>query len=438
MGRLVCLLLLLGYPATAEVYSWVDDEGVTHLVDDPAAVPQQSGEAVRQGRAGLRELWGEATIAVPDPGAGRSFAVSRRGNERVDRILRGAVDDLERGESARAQVALESVLRAEPGSADAHWYLALLDRQRGRYESAEVHLRAFLASAGDAHESWRQAAQRKLAELDDERRLADGTRLSERDEWLDAEHPHFRVHYDAALARTSPDYAATVLRFLEQAHSAVGRRFGTLPSEPLGVKFYGKAAYVRAHRHRFSFQTVGFFDGRIHVVSAGHPSGELRALLFHEYTHAVFRERTGSDRPFWLNEGMAELTERAARQQPGLSRVERSLLRRRIDAGDWITLRRLAPSFAGLDDDDARAAYLVSAAAASWIEAQTTPAGRARILARLGEGASDDEALREVLGLSTDAVDMAVREWIRGEFAPASQMWQSGKGPFSPLRPRLP
>jgi len=423
MGRLVCLLLLLGYPATAEVYSWVDEEGVTHLVDDPAALPEPAREAVRRGREGLRDLWGEGVIAVPDPAAGRIPAAPRLANERVDRILRGAVHDLERGESARAQVALESILRGEPGNAHAHWYMALLARQRGRYESAEVHLRAFLASAGDADESWRQAAARQLAELDDERRLADTAHLAESDEWLDVDHPHFRVHYDAALGRTSPDYAATVLRFLEQAHDAVGQRFGTLPAEALGVKFYGKAAYVRAHRHRFTFQTVGFFDGRIHVVSAGHPSGELRALLFHEYSHAVFRERTGSDRPFWLNEGMAELTERAARQQPGLTRDERSLLRRRIDAGEWIQLRRLAPSFTGLDDDDARVAYLTSAAAAGWIEARTTPAERARIFERLGAGASDDEALAEVLGLTTDAVDTAVREWIRGEFAPARRMW---------------
>jgi hypothetical protein len=59
----------------------------------------------------------------------------------------------------------------------------------------------------------------------------------------------------------------------------------------MGVVFYGKASYNRAHRHRFTFQTVGFFDGRIHVVSAAHPAGELRALLFHEYVHAIYRER---------------------------------------------------------------------------------------------------------------------------------------------------
>ena len=67
----------------------------------------------------------------------------------------------------------------------------------------------------------------------------------------------------------------------------------------------------------------------------------MRSLLFHEFAHAVFAERTGGDRPFWLNEGLAELAERASRGEPGVSRSERALLRRRIDAGEWIPLEHL-------------------------------------------------------------------------------------------------
>ena len=110
------------------------------------------------------------------------------------------------------------------------------------------------------------------------------------------------------------------------------------------------------------------------MVSAAHPAGELRALLFHEYTHAVFRERTGGDQPYWLNEGLAELSERESRGQPGLTRSERAQLKRRIDAGEWISLRRLAPSFGGLEDDDARIAYLESTAAARLARARAPTA----------------------------------------------------------------
>ncbi len=421
-----CLLLpaaLAGPPAAADVYTWVDENGVTHIADDPSARPEGADAEPREGRAGLRDLWDESLVDPAAPAGG-----GRRGleDERVERLVRGAVEDLQRGETARASVSLRSVLRLAPRSPEAHWYLALLSRQRGRYEASETHLRHFLAVAGDDHQAWRLSAQRKLAELEDERRLADAERLPHADAWIGVEHPHFRVTYDAELRRGSSDYATRVLRFLEEAYTEVGENLGAVPDEPLGVKLYGKAAYLRAHRHRFSFQTVGFFDGRMHVVSAAHPAGELRSLIFHEYTHAVFREQTGGDRPFWLNEGLAELAERAARHHRGLSRSERSLLRRRIDAERWISLRRLAPSFAGLEDEDARAAYLISAAAAAWLVERTDRTQRGRILTRLGEGRSDDEAFREVLDRDTEDIDRDVRGWILEEF-PASRLGEEAR-----------
>jgi hypothetical protein len=208
----------------------------------------------------------------------------------------------------------------------------------------------------------------------------------------------------------------------------VGEHLGRLPEEKMGVVFYGKAAYLQAHRHRFSFQTVGFFDGRIHVVSAGHPEGELRALLFHEYTHAVFREQTGGDRPYWLNEGLSELAERDSRGTAPTTRGERVSLRMRIEEGRWLSLRRLAPSFSGLDDRDARAAYLQSLAAAAWIESQTEPAERARILSRIAEGVDIDGALLEALDLDTEGVEKAVQRSILAEF-PAAMLHHPGFEP---------
>jgi hypothetical protein len=415
MRRLVLLAPLLAFAAAAEPWVWVDERGVTHIVDDPSGVPESARGQAAPGREALRGLWDDLRgplEAAPPAGAGRR-------EERTLRLIRGAVSDLERGETARAQVALESVLRAEPAQAEAHWYLALLERQRGRYDSAQVHLEAFLASAGDALEPWRASAQRRLRALADEERLATASSEVATD-FVGLSTPHFSVHYDAALGRASRDYAQTVLGYLEEAREAASLRLGTEPREAMGIVFYGKAAYLQAYRHRFSFQTVGFFDGRIHVVSAGHPSGELRALLFHEYTHAVFREQTGGDRPYWLNEGLAEIAERGSHSRTGLTRSELVALRSRIDEGRWIPLRRLAPSFSGLDDADARAAYLEAMAAAYWIESRTDRPQRARLLARLGEGANDDEALREAVRLDTHAIDAALRERVLREFPSTS------------------
>ena len=414
--RLLLALAALAPLAAAPVYTWVDERGVTHMADDPAAVPP----GAREGRAALRDLWADGPQGPLPAAVSRSPGAKGLAGSRSRRIVEGAVADLARGETARASSALESVLRSDPRLPEPHWYLALLDRERGRYASAEQHLQAFLGLAGDAYEPWRRSAQARLAALADERRVADEAGAGRAPAaFVDVAHPHFRIRFDSELGRAEPAYGATVVRFLEEAREAVGARLGAVPEEPMGVVLYGRGAYLRAHRHRFSFQTVGFYDGRIHVVSAAHPEGELRALLFHEYTHAVFREQTGGDRPYWLNEGMAELCERVARGQQTLTRSERSALAQRIDAGTWIPLRRIAPSFSGLVDDDARIAYLEAAAAAHWIGERTTPASRSAILRALGEGRTADAALAAALRLDTDGVDRELQRAIRASFPPA-------------------
>ena len=408
-------LLLAPLCASADLYVWVGPDGTTHLTDDPQKIPPEARGAVVERVEELRTLWEDGvggTPVVTPPGSSGSE------EDRVVRELRGAIDDLRRGETGRAMATLRNVLARRPGEPLAHWYLALLEGRRGHLDAAEQHLLTFLSVAGEEHEGLRASARKRLAWIEDERRLVDGSG-SEALRLIDEEHPYFRLHYDEALLRVSaPDFVRTVLRYLEDARSALAQRLGTVPEEPTGVVLYGKAAYLRAHGHRFSFQTVGFFDGRIHVVSAAHPHGELRNLLFHEYSHALFRERTGGDRPFWLNEGLAELSGRSSNGIESLARGERARLRSAIDSGEWIPLRRIAASFAGLDDPQARLAYLASTAAASWVEARTDRDGRARLLGRLGEGFSEDEALNEAVGLDTDGIDAALRAEILSEFSP--------------------
>jgi hypothetical protein len=409
----IALVALLGalapLPARADLHVWVDEEGRTHVSDDPARAPASRGPV---GVDTLRSLWDDGFAGEPvvtPPGA------SGQDEDRTRRALRAALDDLAKGETARATAALEEVLRREPNRPEAHWYLSLLNGQRGRHDAAEAHLRSFLDVAGNRFPRWRASGERRLRRLEDEKRLLEpssaGLRLVELD------HPHFRVQLDDALRRQgSPDLARRVLRYLDEARHEVGSRLGSVPEEPTGVVLYGRASYRQAHRHRFSFQTVGFYDGRIHVVSAAHPAGELRTLLFHEYTHALFREATGGDRPFWLNEGLAELSERTSKGMAALTRSERALLRRQIEAGSWIPLRRLAPSFSGLDNAEARLAYLEATAAAAWLEANLDGAERGRLLRLLGAGSGDDEALRAVVGLDTAGVEAALQREIIARF----------------------
>jgi hypothetical protein len=209
---------------------------------------------------------------------------------------------------------------------------------------------------------------------------------------------------------------------LDDARAHVGAALGVVPAEPLGVVLYGRANYLRAHAHRFSFQTVGFFDGRIHVVSAAHPGGELRGLLVHEYTHALFQGQVSGDRPYWLNEGLAEWLERSALRRPPLSRGEEIELRAAIAAGDWLPLQRIAPSFSGLSDAQARLAYAISTAAADWLVRHSSPEQRGELLRSLGRGVDVDTALRAAAGVDTNGLDAAVQRELTAGRALAPEL----------------
>lgn len=414
VALLVALLSACVWPlrsAVAEIRFWVDDRGVTHFSDDPEAGPVGASEAVDPEI--LRGAWSDGIMG---PGVGREDGDSSSEASRVRRLLRGALADLERGEHARADATLRGLLRLAPRRPEAHWHLAALARGRGRFETAAHHLQIFLDVAGPELDRWRQEAARRLAAIEQEVVLADPAALAGPLELEAVQDPHFRIQLDARLGEVSSDYAKRVLGFLRDARAEVSAAIGVEPLEPLGVVLYGKAAYVRAHAHRFSFQTIGFFDGRIHVASPAHPTQALRGVLFHEYTHAVFREQTGGDRPYWLNEGLAEMIERRARGRGVTTRSERAALRANIETGSWIPLGSIASGFGGLADEAARNAYLQSVFTLGYLESRTTVEERTRLLRRLGSGFSVDQALHEVLGLDTEGLDQAVRREILAEF----------------------
>jgi hypothetical protein len=391
----------------AEIRVWVDERGVTHATNEPGGAPASARAA---GAAGA--LWGDERFGPPlTPERGASSSE----DDRAYRALREALVDLQRGDTPLAVARLHDVLRIDASRPEAHFYLALIEARRGHLDAAEAHLRAFLSVAGDGYDEWRASALRRLAELDDERALLATPAESEL-RLVDLRHPDFAVQADAALLETGgPEFPATISRLLDDTRAHVGAALGVAPDHAIGVVLYGRASYTRAHAHRFSFQTVGFFDGRIHVVSAAHPGGELRGLLVHEYTHALFKLLAGDDQPYWLNEGLAELLERGALRRPPLSRGEEAQLRTALSAGEWLSLRGIAPSFSGLSDAQARLAYAISTAAADWLVRHTSAQQRGDLLRSLGRGAALDAALRAAAGVDSDGLDAAVqRELLDG------------------------
>ena len=193
---------------------------------------------------------------------------------------------------------------------------------------------------------------------------------------------------------------------LDASASEVHDLLGLRSTQRVEVLIYRRSSYQQRYEQKFPFATAGFFDGRIHVAADALHSSRVLRLVRHEYAHALFGQTVGGDRPFWLNEGLAES---AARKARGLSEEERLQLVGRIDEGKWIALMDLEPGFSRFDQGEVRWAYLESVAAVAWIEAELVPAMRGKLLGHLGQEKDLDRVFQKFFKLDRAGLDGKVR-----------------------------
>jgi hypothetical protein len=350
---------------------------------------------------------------------------SSSSQDRYGRELRAALDDVRRGELKTGLRTLRRMVAQEPSRPEAAWYLARIERARGRLVPAKEALESALTVAAEMPPPWREEAERFRAELAQELAHA-AQREDPRVERGSTDSEHFRVIFDHHFA--GREYGARVLEILEQLRARLSLTLGRVLERPLDVRVYTRAQYLEAYQHRFGFATVGFYDGAIHVVSARQPQGELVALLAHEFVHAVFEEVLGGHEPFFLNEGIAEREEELVRGRDRLAQGEwRQLLDAKRD-GSWVPLRELIHGFSGLQGERALLAYLESRAAVELL-VDRDPQMLARWLDAVDRGIPWESALARASGWTTDQLDHALQREAESRFP---------RDPFASVAPPHP
>jgi hypothetical protein len=410
MGRPAArlLLLLLGLAASVilvpgAVSIWVDSSGRTWLgEEDSPPVP----DAARVSPEELARRWRGSLIGDRVTGS----TDGSTDEDRLSRELRAAREDLARGEIRSGIRRLHHLQRLYPARPEVSWALAVAERERGRLDSALAALENLLAVAAPIGETWQRAAERLHREIREEQALAEQGGVYAIRELATS---NFRIRYDHRFAGRG--YGERVAELLEEARRRVVSSLGRGLPRALDVYLYTRGGYLDAYRHKFGFATVGFYDGAIHVVSARHPRRDLLALLVHEYVHAVFRESLGSDRPFFLNEGIADHEEERVRGRATLARGDWRRLLDAERAGEWIPLSGLVRGFSHLSGTAAALAYLEARGAIALIE-EAHPGAVAGFLARTASGAPWQEALRLETGHGPEALDAALRASVRARF----------------------
>jgi len=212
----------------------------------------------------------------------------------------------------------------------------------------------------------------------------------------------FDLSFDAELP---PGLAAEVLDALESAYNGVGADLGIFPATRIPVLLYTKSDYglVTAGPD----WSGGLYDGKIRLPVGGiaKVTKQLRAVIFHEFTHVLIAELTHGNVPTWFNEGLAEVEgqKEFKRQQTELARAAAK--------GDLLSFKALSGSFAKMDGAQAGLAYQQSHSIAEFMVSRYGWYAVQQILKHLGERASIESAVAQ--GLADLSLDLpgVIAEW---------------------------
>lgn len=212
----------------------------------------------------------------------------------------------------------------------------------------------------------------------------------------------FELSYDTEATSSVAD---AVLDALETAYNRVGSDLDHFPSARIPVILYTKKDYRQVTSS--PEWSGGLYDGKIRLPIGGATdlTPQLRAVLFHEYTHVVVNEIARGNAPLWLNEGLAEYEGRRE-WNPPMAELGRS-----AKDGRYLSFPSLEGSFAGLDSKQASLAYQQSYSLVNYMIGAYGWFNVKELLVNLGGKMPVDASIKKAL--SGFAIDYAgvIREW---------------------------
>jgi tetratricopeptide (TPR) repeat protein len=378
--------------------------------------------SVRSGAAIPARLLTSLLVLLALASALPSFALTSAELNTYQRIVQEGFSLLRTGEHRAARDRFEEALRFHDGDAAAYLGLGIASFHLHEDRAAQRALERALEL--DPRGRWAYRALGDLAYRRDDLEGAAGNwsraleldpgdrELRARIERIRREHrtekdfnkdvtSHFSVKYEG---RERIEAGRIILRTLEDAYGEVGRELSFYPDREIAVILYSDRQFQEVTDAPGWSGAV--FDGKIRVPIGGieRETPGLRALLYHEYTHAVVRA-IAPRVPTWLNEGLAQYFEKRT-----ISGQQLAVLRQVHAAGKLPSLRALEGSFMGLNGSQAGYAYLLSLSAVRQMVEDYGMYRVRSVLDALKDGADTPTAISNGLLLSYEDFE---RNWRR-------------------------
>jgi len=235
---------------------------------------------------------------------------------------------------------------------------------------------------------WKRAlALRPDAEV--KRALAKAMRDNQEEaNYRENESSHFTLRYSG---EAQPDLAREILRALEVHFSAIESELNYTPPDSIGVILYTQQAFADITRAPGWVGALN--DGRLRIPVQGLTSltSELSRVLKHELTHSFIQQKTHGRAPVWLQEGLAQWMEGQR------SRDNAAVLVQVYDEKQAMALGQLEGSWMQLSGPIAGYAYAWALANVEYIVRADGMGDMERILNRIAEGSSTENAVQETL-----------------------------------------
>jgi len=237
--------------------------------------------------------------------------------------------------------------------------------------------------------------------------------------------PHFVVSLHDRQDGVLAEYA---LAALEQAYDFLGRDLGHRPAGPVRIEIFPNherfhAASSLSKRDIEVAGAVGIckFD-KIMLLS---PRVLLRGYrwldaLVHEYVHYVIVKLSDDRAPIWIHEGVAKHEESRWRSPASLylNPLNRTLLARSLETGEFVTFDQMEPSLVRLETpQQVQLAYAEAASAVDFILQRVGYAGLETIFREMaGGGERGAKApIEKVLGTSFAAFEEEWKQFLRAK-----------------------
>lgn len=399
MGRVI-IYSLLCVLLTVSGYLFLGTSGIESLSPPSPPVTHETAEAVRPQPHSLPEETPQSSMApakavdLPNPQSAEESRLSPPGERELsmraaEKFRAGEYEDAARlylelserdpsafkglglsyanaGDYENARLSLEKTLEHTPNDFMVRKMLALIYYRKGDTDSALVHADAALSVMKDPD---LQNLQTRLGnEKSAEERLINESTL------------RFRVSFDGYA---HGNISRKVIDILEDAYRTIGKELDYFPPEPVSVVLYtNRDFYDITQSPEWS---GGIFDGKIRIPIRGVESreGELKKVLFHEYTHAVVHSLAPRC-PLWINEGLAEYFSTNSGKR----------------IGQLIPLTSLETSFSRLRPENIRTAYWESYSAVSYLIERHGLHQIKQLLLALSLSADLDQAFENAFSMS--------------------------------------